>query len=207
MTISRFFLYASFLCLIACGGGSGGDPAALPGYVDNTESFDPPVDNATPVEYEGVTAAAVLDTTNVGDFVYNALADSEGYSFAQEMTASGGGATGFNAAAVSGNSGLSRGITVSGFLRRLAVDARIQFNTSGKKSPPQSQSDNAGFTIAAVSDSYDYAEQYSENCETGRIDYYLMLYDEGNGTMVADHHDCREDGVVTDGLITFDIYE
>jgi hypothetical protein len=198
MAISRLSLYALLLCLVACGGGSGGV-----GGSDNNDDgggFDPPVDNAEPLEYQGSRFPAVLDATNVGYFVYNTFADSAGRSSAEAATASVGSSAGFNIAAISHSGGATPRLFPS------QVQAGTRFKQR-KKPMRSSGADNAAFSIAAVSDSYDYAEKSSESCESGQVDTYLMMYDDGSGLMVLDYRDCREDGVLTDGLVTYNIYE
>lgn len=209
MTLSRFFLYGAFLCLVACGGGGDG-PINYDPDEDRPAgtSFDPPTDTAQPVVYEGATEAAVLNATNAGYFIYSVLTNSRGATFARRIAEFN--AThnepGFNIAGLSGSDSDAETIrSVRSAWPR--IFGRAASHTGHGEKPPRSEgADGSGFSIAAVSDSYDQARKGSEDCESGRVDYYIMLNDDGTGRVVEDYHDCLEEGVLIDGLVTHAIY-
>ncbi len=211
MVSFRYFLYAALLCLItACGGGGGGGPSrgGNNGNDDDGEtSFDPPVDNAEPLEYQGMKTAAALNTTNAGYFIYNVLTESTSVDSVQTAAANvDAGAASFNAATVFADGTPAKEIAALRLLQKQSLNLIHSHTGLGKKPLLSDRSDYAGFRIAAVSDSYDYAEKSTEDCDTGRIDTYFMLNQTGSGLMVLDYRTCREDGVTTDGLVTYDIY-
>ncbi|HEX5056282.1 MAG TPA: hypothetical protein VFX02_07260 [Gammaproteobacteria bacterium] len=74
-----------------------------------------------------------------------------------------------------------------------------------RQSPPSEAVSESKFSIAAASDSYDFAHHSRDLCETGWIDHYLMLNGDGTGIYVVDQEMCLIDGFVFDGQTTYEI--
>jgi hypothetical protein len=207
MAFFKLSVYAAFFCLLtACGGGGASEDIDNIGDDSNIDGFDPPNDTATPLEYDGINSAALLNATNTAHFLYGALGRTQGAVFARRIADFN--AThrspGFN---IAGTSDFGGSAKIAPTFLRPQDFAAVRSKTKNGEKPLRSEGTGGTFSIAAVSDSYDDAWQTSENCESGRIEYYILLNNNGTGLMVVDNRNCLLEGVLIDGMLTYDIHD